>query len=122
MCTELGKILEGYGEEKETNTVKFLTHNEIRAIPKDQTITYAHIVVDYRKQKKDPNRVRITVGGNLLKSDEELTVRTADLTTTKMMWNSVISTTGAKYMCTDIKSFYLESPLEQKEYKKCRCI
>ena len=114
MCTELGKILEGYGEEKGTNTVKFLTHDEIRAIPKDRTITYARIVVDYRKQKKDSNRVRITVGGNLLKSDEELTVRTADLTTTKMMWNSVISTEGARYMCTDINSFSLESPLERK--------
>ena len=80
-CTELGKTSEGYGDEKGTGTVKFLTHNEIRAIPKDRTITYACIVLDYRKQKKDPNRVRITVGGNLLKSDEELTVRTADLTT-----------------------------------------
>ena len=35
-----------------------------------------------------------------------------------MMWNSVISTEGARYMCTDIKSFYLESPLERKEYMK----
>ena len=102
MCTELGKISEGYGNKKGTNTVKFLTHDKIRAIPKDRTITYARIVVEYRKQKKDPNRVRITVGGNLLKSDEELTVRTANLTTTKMMWNSVISMEGARYMCTDI--------------------
>ena len=38
MCTELGKISEGYGEEKGTNTAKFLTHDEIRAIPKDRTI------------------------------------------------------------------------------------
>ena len=65
MCTELGKISEGYEEGKGTNTVKFLTHDEIRAIPKDRTITYTRIVVDYRKQKKDPTRVRITVGGNL---------------------------------------------------------
>ena len=63
MCTELGKISEGYGDEKGTNTDKFLTRDEIRAIPKDRTITYARIVVDYRKQKKDSNRVRITVGG-----------------------------------------------------------
>ena len=85
-------------KRKGTNTVKFLTHDEIRAIPKDRTITYARIVVDYRKQKKDPNRVRITVGGKILKREKELTVRTADLTTTKMMWNSVISTEGARYI------------------------
>ena len=53
-----------------------------------------------------------------MKSNEELTVQTVDLKTTKMMWNSVISTEGARYMCTDIKSFYLESTLEQKEYMK----
>ena len=72
MCTELGKISEGYGDKKGTSTVKFLTHDEIRAIPKDRTITYARIVVDYRKQKKDPNRVCITVGGNLLKKGRRI--------------------------------------------------
>ena len=32
------------------------------------------------------------------------------------MWNSVISTPGAKYMTADIKSFYLETPLDRYEY------
>ena len=34
----------------------------IKCIPTDQIITYARTVVDYRPQKKDPNRVRITAG------------------------------------------------------------
>ena len=34
------------------------------------------------------------------------------------MWNSVISTPDAKYMTADIKSFYLETPLDRKEYMK----
>ena len=37
--------------------------DEIAKIPKGRTVTYARIVVDYRKQKADPNRVQITVGG-----------------------------------------------------------
>ena len=37
--------------------------DEIKNIPKDRVVTYARIVVDYREQKKDPNRVRITAGG-----------------------------------------------------------
>ncbi len=32
---------------KGTNTVKILTHEEIKAIPKDRQITYVRIVVDY---------------------------------------------------------------------------
>jgi hypothetical protein len=34
------------------------------------------------------------------------------------MWNSVLSTKGAKYMCLNIKNFYLTAPLDQYEYMK----
>jgi hypothetical protein len=34
------------------------------------------------------------------------------------MWNSVHSTEGAKYMCLDIKNFYLTAPLDRFEYMK----
>ena len=123
MCKELGNIAQGYSDgdkinEKGTNTVKFLTHEEIKLIPKDRKVTYARIVVDYRPQKDDPNRVRITVGGNLIEYPGELTTRTADLTTAKLLWNSVISTRGAKYVCADIKGFYLETPLDRPEYMR----
>ena len=40
--------------------------------------TYARIVVDFRPQKEDPNRVKITAGGNLIQYAGELTARTAD--------------------------------------------
>ena len=60
----------------------------------------------------------ITVGGNLLRDDQELTVRTADLTTSKVMWNSTISTKGVRFMCSDISGFYLETPLPKFEYMK----
>jgi hypothetical protein len=40
-----------------TNSIVVLTHAQIRTIPKDRTVTYTTIVVDYRPQKKDPNRV-----------------------------------------------------------------
>ena len=62
--------------------------------------------------------MRITVGGNLLKDDQELTVRTADLTTSKVVWNSTISTPGARFMCSNINGFYLETPLPKKEYMR----
>ena len=118
MCIELGRLAQGYGDTKGTNTVEFMSHEEIANIPKDQTVTYARIVVDYRAQKTDPNRVRITVGGNLIDYPYELTTRTADLTTPKIMWNSVVSTRDARYICADVKNFYLCTPLDRPEYMR----
>ena len=81
-------------------------------------MTYGRIVVDYRPQKEDPNRVRMTAGGNLIIYPGGLTTRTADLTTTKILWNSIVSTPGAKFMGIDIKSFYLTAPLDRYNYMK----
>ena len=79
MCKELGQLAQWYGDTEGTDTIRFLTHEEIYNIPPDRTVTYARIVVDYRAQKSDPNRVRITAGGNLIDYPFELTTRTADL-------------------------------------------
>ena len=116
MCKELGRLAQGYGNTKGTNTIKFLTLDEIKTTPKDRTVTYARICVNYRPQKEDPNQVRITVGGNLINYSGELTTRTADLTTTKIMLNSVLSTPNAKYVTADVKNFYLKTPLDRHEY------
>ena len=118
MCMELGRLAEGYQDIPGINTIKFMTHEEIKNIPSDCTVTYARIFVDYRAHKDDPNMVRITVGGNLIKYPGELTTRTPDLTTTKVMWNIVISTRNARYMCADVKNFNLCTPLERYEYMR----
>ena len=99
-----------------TNSIFVLSHEEIRRIPRDRTITYARVVVDFCPQKPDPNWVCITAGGNLIHYLGDLFTRTADLTTSKIIWNSVVSTKDARYMCLDIKYFYLGTPLEQYEY------
>ena len=96
-----------------------MEHDEIANIPKDRTITYGRIVIDYRPQKEDPNRVRITAGGNLITDyPGDVTTRTADLTTSKILWNSVISTEGAQFMGIDIKSFFITAMLDRYEYMK----
>ena len=38
-----------------TNSLFVMTHDEIKQIPQDRTITYGRIVVDYRSQKEGPN-------------------------------------------------------------------
>ncbi len=45
---------------------------------------------------------------------------TADLLTVKLLLNSVILTKGAKFMCLDIKDFYLNTPLACPEYLRMR--
>ena len=103
-----------------TNSLFVMTHEQIKQIPRDRTITYGRIVVDYRSQKADPNRVRITVEGNLIDYPGELTTCSADLTTSKILWNSVLSTERARYMCLDIKNFYICAPLERYEYMRMK--
>ncbi len=117
---EFGNLAQGdeVTNTKGTDSIFVMTHEQIQAIPNDRTITYTRIVVDYRPQKADPNRVRLTAGGNLIDYPGELTTRTADLTTTKLLWNSVISTEGARYLCLDIKNFYLGTPMDRFEYMK----
>ena len=60
---KLGRLTRGYNDEKGTKTVQFMDLDKIVKIPKRKFLMYANIVVDYRPQKKDPNRVRITAGG-----------------------------------------------------------
>ena len=97
-----------------------MTIDEIKQIPKDRTVTYARIVVDYCPQKDDPNRVRITVGGNLIDYPDELTTQTADLVTSKILRNSVLSTPNAKDACADIGDMYLQTPMDCYEYMRTK--
>jgi hypothetical protein len=83
---------------------------------KKKSITYARICVDFRPDKKDPYRCRITLGGNLINYPGDVGTRTADMLTVKLLLNSVISTPGAKFMSLDISNFYLMTPMEDYEY------
>jgi hypothetical protein len=74
-------------------------------------------VVDYRPQKEDPYRIRIRAGGNLI-YESNASVKMADLDTVKLHWNSVVSTPLARYICLNIKNFYLMAALEYYEYSQ----
>jgi len=101
-----------------TDAMFVMTLQDVTNMPADRFATYANIVVDYRPQKEDPHRIRIMTGGNLINHPGELTTITADITTSKLHWNSVLSTQKAKYMCLDLKSFYLSALLERYEYMR----
>jgi hypothetical protein len=104
----LGKIFGGMAQcnlktgQKGTNSIFVMMHNEISRIPRTQTVTYARIIVNFGPQKAKPNCICIMAGENLINYPGELSTQTANLTTFKLMWNSVLSTNRGRFMCLDI--------------------
>ena len=117
---EIGRLAQGIpGVVEGTDTLDFIAKHEI---PDDrwQDVTYARIVCNYRPEKSDPHRVRITVGGNRINYPDDCGTPTADLMSVKLLLNSVISTPGARFMTMDISNFYLMTPLKRKEYLRMK--
>eukprot|EP00804_Cyclotella_cryptica_P002793 CCRYP_009348-RA/>CCRYP_009348-RA protein AED:0.05 eAED:0.04 QI:0/0/0/1/1/1/3/0/1214 len=71
-------------------------------------------------EKEDPYRIRLTVGGNRITYPGDCGTPTADMLTTKILLNSVISTIGARFMTIDIKDFYLNTPMVRPEYMRLK--
>ena len=91
-------------------------------IPQDrmQDVTYAQFVCNIRPEKEEQNRTRCVVGGNKINYPGDVGTPTADILLVKILFNSIISTEGAKFMTADIKNFYLMTPLKRWEYIKLR--
>ena len=103
--TGFGKEWGGLSQENNrtgsigTDTFMILRPDQVLLIPNYCVVTYDNIRIYYRPQKEDPNCVSITAGGNLIIYPGELTTRTADITTSKIPWNSVLSTKKSIYVC-----------------------
>ena len=67
------------------------------------------------RQRRE-NRSRLAVGGDRIDYPFGVSTPTCDLPTIKLLWNSVLSTPGAKYCTLDISNFYLGTPMERSEY------
>ena len=93
-----------------TNTMLLIAKYQV---PEDRIkdVTYGPIIVDYWPKKQEPHRARLTVGGNFTFYAGDVSTPTADITTAKITTNRTISTPGARYMCCDIKNFYLGTPM-----------
>jgi hypothetical protein len=96
-----------------TNTIRFIRRSNI---PKGRKVIYGLFVVDNKDHNEEKERTRLTVGGDQIEYPGDKSTRTAGLTTAKILINSVISTLGAKFLVTDIKIFYLNTPFGRFEY------
>jgi hypothetical protein len=97
--------------QKGTKSIFIMTNDKIEKIPKNQMVTYAQVVVDFWPQKVDPHCICITAVENLINYPGKFLTCTTGLTTSKLMWNSVLSTEGAKYVCLDMKISISQLPL-----------
>jgi hypothetical protein len=60
---ECGRLFQGVRDIPGTDTCFFI---KLKNIPKDRKITYGKIVCNYKPHKKEKERVRLTVGGDIL--------------------------------------------------------
>jgi hypothetical protein len=110
MCQGLGPDLD---MPTGTNTLFFIHKKDI---PKHKKPTYVRVVCAYQPEKSNPRRVRWTAGGDHIDYPGDVTTKTADITTAKLLFNSVISTDDGRFMTIDLKDFYLMSDLDDYEY------
>jgi hypothetical protein len=115
LSNELGRIFQDIRDVAGTNTAFFIDLNNI---PKDRRITYGKLVFDFKPNKTEKHRVRLTVGGDRLDYSGDTATSTADITTFKILINSTLSTTEPKMMMMDIKKYYLGTPLPTYEYMR----
>jgi hypothetical protein len=100
---EIGRLAQGYKKTDGTNTIHFISLSDI---PAGRKATYLRNVVADRPQKAQTHRVRWTVGGDRIQYPGDVSTKCAGLATAKILFNSILSTPQAKFMCLDIKDFY----------------
>ena len=83
---------------------------------RQKDVTYGSFVCNVRNEKSEKNRTRFVVGGDRINYPGEVATPIADMLVANILFNSVISTRGAKFMTTDISNFYLMTPLKRPEY------
>ena len=126
-ANELGRLCQGIGTSPDgTSKLIKVTDSffviQFENIPADRRseITYTKVVCKVRPEKSDPNRTRITIGGNRITFPGNVGTPTASLELAKLVFNSILSRPGAKFTTFDIFNFYLKTPLGRPEYARIK--
>ena len=100
-CHEFGRLSQGYKDTEGTDTIHFIP---VSKMPADRKATYFRPVCADRPNKAESRRVRHTVGGDKIDYPYDVSTKTAGLITSKILFNSIISTDGAKCLIVDINN------------------
>ena len=63
-------------------------------------------------EKKEKKRMIFTLSRDKMDYPGEVATPTADMLFAKILFNSIISTKGSRFMTIDISNFYLMTPLK----------
>jgi hypothetical protein len=115
-ANKFGCLAQGVGGQiKGTNTIKFIHQHEVPA-NRMKDVTCGQFVCTERPKKTKTNCTQFTVGGNPINYPGAVATPTAKMLVAKLLFNSTISTRGARFMTMDISNFYLNSPLPCPEF------
>jgi len=96
----------------------------IHAVPKGRVISYYNPQLTRKRRPVDTcpggieYRVRGTYGGNRGDYKGPTAAETADITTVKVLLNSVVSDPSGQWLTTDISDFYLGTPMDKPEFMR----
>ena len=116
-ANELGCLAQGIRDMPGTDTIDFIPHADV---PVWTTIMYGRIVCTYCLHKIDKHRIRLTFGVNLFICLYDFSAPTSDMTTEKLLFNSLVSTPGASFITLRLEDFYLKTSLPQPRYTKAK--
>ena len=72
-----------------------------------QKRTFTYILCNVKARKSNLNQVRITISSNIIQYPINVGTPTADMNTTNILLNSVLSTNNANFLTLDINNMYL---------------
>ena len=107
----IGRLEQGIPDLVEgTNTPFFIDKQDI-PVDSWKDVTYVRVVVDYRPDKSDPYRTKITIWGDRVNYPGDCGTTTVRFNTVELLLNSIVSKINAHFMKIDIKDFYLNTPM-----------
>ena len=106
MCNKIGCLSQGWGKHAGTDIIEFILH---QYKPKDIRSTYVTAVCVIRPHKKETPVTRLSARVNIIDYPGEFSTPASDLNTMKLHVNSAISDIKSRYMCMDVKWFYLNN-------------
>jgi hypothetical protein len=109
---KFGRLANGIGGriKNPTNTIEFIFQHKVPADHR-KDVKYGQFVCSVRPKKAEPNQMQFTVGGDRINYPGKVATPIAEMLVAKMLFNSVISTKGARFMIMDISNFYLMTPM-----------
>jgi hypothetical protein len=116
-ANKFGQLANGIGGriKKPTNTTKFISQHEVPADCR-KGITYGQFVCSVRPKMAESDQMQFTIRWDRINYPGKVATPTAEMLVAKMLFNSVISTKGTRFMTIDISNFYHITPLHRPEF------